>query len=91
MTAAALSLLTAMPLVIIWRMPAGQCIAPVSINPLNLADQAAAMPLVADNAQSQRRRPSRPTGLMMLRPKGGQRSLRNISAEVAQRCHRARA
>jgi hypothetical protein len=47
MTAAALSLLTAMPLVIIWRMPAGQCIAPVSINPLNLADQAAAMPLVA--------------------------------------------
>jgi hypothetical protein len=47
MTAAALSLLTAMPLVIIWRMPAGQCIAPVSINPLNLADQAVAMPLVA--------------------------------------------
>ena len=47
MTAAALSLLTAMPLVIIWRMPAGQCIAPVSINPLNLADQAAAMPLFA--------------------------------------------
>jgi hypothetical protein len=46
-TAAALSLLAAMPLVIIWRMPAGQCIAPVSINPLNLADQAAAMPLVA--------------------------------------------
>ena len=46
-TATALSLLAAMPLVIIWRMPAGQCIAPVSINPLNLADQAAAMPLVA--------------------------------------------
>ena len=29
------------------RYAPGQCIAPVSINPLNLADQAAAMPLVA--------------------------------------------
>ena len=42
-----LSLLAAMPLVAAWRMPAGPCIAPVSINPLKLADQAAAMPLVA--------------------------------------------
>lgn len=45
LTVAALSLLAAMPLT--WRMPAGQCIAPVSINPLKLADQTAAMPLVA--------------------------------------------
>ena len=48
LTVAALSLLAATPLVIVtWRMPAGQCIAPVSTNPLKLADPAAAMPLVA--------------------------------------------
>ena len=52
LTVAALSLLAAMPLVITWRMPAGQCIAPVSINPLKLADQTAAMPLVAGQSAS---------------------------------------
>jgi hypothetical protein len=46
LTAVTLGLLAAMPLVPTWRIPAGQCIAPVSLNPLKLGKQAA-MPLVA--------------------------------------------
>jgi hypothetical protein len=46
LTVATLSLVAAMPLVIVpWEMPAGQCIAPVSTSPLMLADPAASMPL----------------------------------------------
>jgi hypothetical protein len=45
LTVAALCLLAAIPLVASWRMPAGQCMDPVSTN---LPDQAAAMPLVAE-------------------------------------------
>jgi hypothetical protein len=48
LTVAALGLLAAMPHVIVtWGMPAGQCIASVSTNPLMLSDPEAAMPLVA--------------------------------------------
>src|SRR5262245_2694127 len=46
LTAVTLGLLAAMPLVAAWRIPAGQCIAPVSLNPLKPGEQAA-MPVVA--------------------------------------------
>ena len=34
--------------IVTWRMPAGQCIAPVSTNPLKLADPAAHHPVQSD-------------------------------------------
>ena len=46
LTAVTLALLGAMPLVAAWRIPAGQCIAPGSLHPFKLEEQAA-MPLVA--------------------------------------------
>ena len=46
LTVVSLGLLAAIPLVAAWRIPAGQCVAPVSLNPLDLGEQAA-MPLVA--------------------------------------------
>jgi len=44
LTAVTLGLLAAVPLVAAWRVPAGQCMAPMSLDPLKLGEQ---MPLVA--------------------------------------------
>jgi hypothetical protein len=44
LTAVTLGLLAAMPLVAAWRIPAAQCMAPVSLNALEPGEQ---MPLVA--------------------------------------------
>jgi hypothetical protein len=44
LTAVTLGLLTAIPLVAAWRIPAGQCIAPGSLDPLKPGEQ---MPVVA--------------------------------------------
>ena len=46
LTAVTLILLAAVPLVAAWRIPAGQCIAPASLNPPKLEEQVP-MPLVA--------------------------------------------
>jgi hypothetical protein len=40
LTAVTLGLLAAMPLVAAWRVPAGQCIAPASLNPPTLEEHA---------------------------------------------------
>jgi hypothetical protein len=47
LTVVTLGILAAIPLFAAWRMPGGQCIAPVSTTPLKLAGQEAATPLVA--------------------------------------------
>ena len=44
LTAAVMTLLAAMPLVAAWRMPADQTTVPVSINPLELMQQATDLP-----------------------------------------------
>ena len=45
LTVVTLGILAAIPLFAAWRMPAGQCIAPMSTIPFKLGEQAA-MPLV---------------------------------------------
>src|SRR5262249_45997630 len=44
LTAVTLGVLAALPLVAAWKIPAGQCVAPVSLDPLKPGEQ---MPLVA--------------------------------------------
>ena len=43
LTAVTLGVLAALPLVAAWKIPAGQCVAPVSLDPLKPGEQ---MPLV---------------------------------------------